>query len=664
MPLFSSSDLISARQRIERHAWAAEIFAAVSARADAWLANPARVPALAGGWIHDYVCPEHWNALTFDPGSPHTHRCLFGEMHTGEKLDAAWRVAEHRRIANTARDLGLVYAMSGDARYADAALAILAQYADAYREYAGAGEARDWMLKGRVFNQALTEALWAIPILHTYDLVRAALTREQDARIADGLLRPLAETMTTAQDQLVCQEKNLKSNYNAWLIAVLGLLGYALDDKTLVARALDSDAGFCAHLGVAILPDGFEYEGTPYYHNFVALAYTILAEAARANGRDLYAVRGAQGQSIELMWRALASLAYADGTMPAINDGAYQLGGAFTAEISETYEIALARTHEPVFAWLLDRTLPLRGAAERFATKQSPLPYPPLDKGRAGVGLEIASQKTFAMTRAARDAWSALIFGERDIANAPMPRRTSVCLQPVGIAVLRDDANAQEVCVPFGAYAGSHSHLDRLAAQIFPWSTDPGTPLYGVAARATWYQQTAAHNVVIMDGKSQAQCGSKLLNWITTPDSTMLWLDSDSLYPGVRASRLLMLADGVFKDSFLLEADSEHTFDWLLHVDGDCNFNGVTSDAEAKVGEGTYQFLTRTAHRDAATRFQFTVRHNDQNFRVTLSCEIPFDIIIARSPAHVATPTQPRQTIMMRAYTRRINFVATSELIR
>jgi hypothetical protein len=253
--------------------------------------------------------------LTFDPASPHFASLSLWQAHTGDNLDAAWRVAEHRRIANIARDLGLVYALTNGARCADAACVILTQYADAYRNYEGAGQARGWMLKGRVFSQALTEALWAVPILHAYDLVRVTLTSEQTAQIVDGLLRPLATTMTQAQDELVYQQKNLKGNYNAWLIAVLGLLGYTLGENALVSRAIDGDAGFCAHLDAAILPDGFEYEGTPYYHNFVALAYTILAEAARANARDLYAVRGAQRQSIESMWRALASIAYSDGSI-------------------------------------------------------------------------------------------------------------------------------------------------------------------------------------------------------------------------------------------------------------------------------------------------------------------------------------------------------------
>ena len=623
MFLFTAQDLNRARQRIQKHDWAKAIFSTVRARADAWRAQPAEVPASAGGWVHDFVCPTHWSALTFDPHSPYAHRCVCDETHTGEKLDAGWRVLEHRRIAAAARDLALIFALTDEPIYADAAREILSQYARQYNQFAGADDARPWMLKGRVFNQALTEAIWTIPIAHAYDLIRGALSPQEDARIVGGLLQPIVATLTRAHDNEFAY--NPKSNYNAWLIAALGLLGYAMGDYALVERAIDGPAGFRAHLAAAILPDGFEYEGTPYYHNFVALGYTLLAEAARANGRDLYAERGPEGQSIEAMWRALASLAFADGSIPAINDGAYYSGGPFAAEICEVYEIAAARTGDPEFAWLLDKSY----------------------------------------NGAPRAAWSALLFAEQDISNTPRPARSSVCLPSVGIAVLRDDSHAQEICVPYGPHAGSHSHLDRLGIQIYPWSTDPGTPLYGVEARNSWYQQTAAHNVIVVDGKSQAPCAGRLLNWIASPESTLLWLSADSAYPDMRLSRLLTLSDGALKDSLLLESETEHTYDWIMHVDGECHCDSsALSPAKDTLGHDAYQFITPTRQGDSVSRFNLTLRYADKSFRITLSADVRFDLILARSPAHVRTPTQPRQTIIARVRQRRVNFVLTSELIR
>ncbi len=598
------------------------ILSAVRARADGWLAHPAHVPSLAGGWVHDYVCPVHWTALAFDPDSPHVHRCLSGETYTSPKLAAAWRALEHRRIAAAARDLALVCAVTGEPAYAAAAVAILSQYADHYGRYAGADTARAWMLRGRVFNQALTEALWTVPIVHAYDLVREILSPAQNAHIVYNLLRPIAATLATAQEQeLRHGQGDPGSNYNAWLIAALGLLGFALDDRLLLDRALDNTSGFRAHLAAAILQDGFEREGTPYYHNFVAWAYTVLAEAARANQIDLYAERGPQGQSIYSVWRALASLADRDGTIPPLNDGAYYLGGPFAAEICETYEVALARTREPEYAWLLDR---------QYA-------------GRP------------------RDAWTALVYGDQEIAGALLPPRASVCLRSIGIAVLRDETRAQEICVPFGAYAGSHSHFDRLGIAISPWSTAPGTPLYGIPARDTWYRQTAAHNTVLVNGKSQAPCAGELLRWNATPESTELALAADSAYPGVRYSRMLKLTRGLLQDSFAVESKDEHTFDWLLHCDGDLRTDPMPRPGEGALGDGMYQFLTPTAQMDDLTRFEFVVHHGGRHFQLTLVADIPFTLILASSPASVVTPTQPRTTLIARVRGRRAHFVATSE---
>jgi hypothetical protein len=627
MPIFNSADLTLARQRVRDYSWSAQILKAVRARADEWLAHPANAPTLAGGWMHDYACPAHWCALAFDPASPHAHRCpVGGETREGEKLDAAWRVLEHFRIANAMRDLALVYALTEERAYAEEARNLLSQYARAYSTYAGAESAPTWMLKGRAFQQALTEAIWAVRIAQTYDLVHATLV-EQDTRIINALLRPMVGTLITAQDELVQQQKKLKSNYNAWLIAALGLLGYALRDPVLVERAIDSPIGFRAHLAAAILPDGFEYEATPYYHNFVALAYTILAEAAHANGRDLYAERGPDGQSIEKMWHAFAALAFADGTIPQIGDGAYWSGSTFASEICETYEVALACTEDAEYAWLLDRT---------YAGAQRP-----------------------------RDTWTALLFAERDITAAPTPARTSICLSASGLALLRDDTHTQQICVPFGASAGTHSHFDRAAVQISPWSIDPGNSPYGIPVCADWYRQTAAHNTLVVDGQSQAQCQPHLLNWESTPHSTALWLSMDDAYPGVRLTRSISLSDGLIKDSTLIDSGEEHTYDWIMHLDEECRIEDLI--LEYIMGEfaetGAYRYITPFARRHCSGKFVVMAQTATATIRLTVTADAPLEIILARAPARATAPLAQRQMLIARARQHRVNFVATSQML-
>ena len=90
-----------------------------------------------------------------------------------------------------------------------------------------------------------------------------------------------------------------------------------------------SKVALCDHLSHVMIPDGFEFERTLYYHNFVVLAYVLLAEAALGNGIDLYRYTAPEGQNIRAMMDATLSLAYPDGSLPFLNDGAYWDGGGY-----------------------------------------------------------------------------------------------------------------------------------------------------------------------------------------------------------------------------------------------------------------------------------------------------------------------------------------------
>ncbi|HSH81594.1 MAG TPA: heparinase II/III family protein [Herpetosiphonaceae bacterium] len=628
MRLFLPDELARAGERADAEPWAAGVLQAVQARTDAWLRAPGDIPKQAGGWLHDFVCPEHWDALIFDPASPRVHRCRHGEIRSDERIDAAWHAVYHRFVAAQARDLALVAAVAGDTAAAAAARRILLDYARRYAEYAGDREARPWMLAGRAFNQALTEALWAVPLAQSYDLLRPTLSSDDARMIDQGLLRPVAATLAAAQDDLVGRQGKLRSNYNAWLLTALGCLGYALDDSPLVDRAIDGPAGFKRHLAVAILPDGFEYEGSPYYHTFVALAYTILAESSRANGRDLYIERGPAGQSIEATWHAVASLAWPDGSIPQANDGAYWGGGPFDAEIGEIYEVALARTGAAEYAWLLDRAYVRRGHG--------------------------------------RDQWTALLFGERDIRRAPMPERPSVCLPSVGYAVLRHASNqtAPAVGVGFGPYAGSHSHLDRLAPQIWPWSRDPGTPPYGVEPRRDWYQRTAAHNAVVVDGQSQAQAGARLLRWRPTRDGGTIWLAGDDLYSGVRLSRFVSLAHGSLADLTTLASGDEHIYDWLLHGDRlEVLAGAELTEASGELStEDAYRFLSCSSTGTCAARLELAAGYGEQQVCVALAADRPFEVILAHGPGLAHDPARRRMVLIARVRARHVQFLMTSDV--
>jgi len=456
--------------------WRERILDAMKTRVEEALQIPLSIPTKAGGWWHHYVCPEHELPLIFDHSTPDLHRCPRGCIYQGEAFDAAFRVFAHRHYAALARDAALLFQITSEACYLDTSFEILSRYAELYADFGANEKSEAWMLSGKVFQQALTEAIWAIPLVQAFDMIRSHVDDQQAIVLKEHLLRPISVVLTTAHQKLVFEQGRLESNYTAWLIAAIGSLGFVLDDDKCIQRALTGAGGFSAHLNAAVLPDGFEYEGSPYYHNFVTLAYTLLAETAHGYGIDLYSVHGLRGQSIQQMWSVLADLMWPEGSIPLLHDGNYWQNSSFDEELVEVYEIALARTGDSRYGWLLNGVYHRRGLQ--------------------------------------RDSWAALAFAEHELSTFHRSPIQSSLIKDVGLGILRDAANPEgfTALFRFGAYGSGHTHRDSLALLLFPFSLDAGNPPYGADTRRTWYQQSAAHNLVIVDGMSQAPEDGRLIS--------------------------------------------------------------------------------------------------------------------------------------------------------
>ncbi|KQT97654.1 heparinase II/III domain-containing protein [Sanguibacter sp. Leaf3] len=585
--------------------------------------HPSTTPQVSrsrGGWWHDYVCPTHGTEL----GAPvdDRHPCPHGCTLVGPGYAAAWTVLEHQAWARRARLLarravsaevaeGAAGWVAGPRDDRLEAEAVVRELAATYAQVGGWSEQSEpWMLRGKLFSQALTEAIWAVQVA---DAVTELAT---DPGAADRLgvetvamVEGLLETVTAARHVLVVEQQNPQSNYTAWLDAAGGLLSSAA--RALTGDRADSAAGGSAgapardvaravaepaetepaetgaghdrlaagpdgrpwveatwaHTALAIGDDGWEWEGSTYYHLFVLRAYLLAHRGIAPSDVDETALR-----TIASMVRVLVELAAPDGSLPALHDGPYDRLGVHL-EVLEVCALAGQ-------LW-------------------------------ASTGLETVEAQARSRAGADHDGLEDLLGGW--FAGPPLPAletsRGSRLFDDVGYAVLRSPDGSWQAVLDAGPHGGSHGHLDKLGLYLYgpdgPWQPAPGVPPYASALRKGYYARTLAHPTVQVDGLDQAESSGTIVSWSVghgpaptptpTPSTvgqtpttdeettsgrmptTSVLARADDAYPGVRLSRQVVMEDEYLLDVVTVSCDRERDITLALRPAGRLD---VTADGD------------------------------------------------------------------------------------
>lgn len=472
-----------------------------------------RIARERGGWWHAYVCPAHGVELdhgdvlagVFPEGGA---RCTYGCRVDDEAVRGAWLVLSHQAWARHLR----VLAHRGERAEA---VARLVEYARLYEELAGAqhGEAQGWMLRGRLFHQALTDAIWAVNIGHAVSTLAEHGT--DDLAGVLPLLDALERAALDARDVLTGKGQ-LASNYTAWLNAA----GVAAGRGAAAARGqvwdggkewLEGEHGLYAHLRVAVAEDGWEWEGSTYYHGFVLRA-ALLA----LRGTDPAAVPADVVGVLAGMTDVLATIATPGGILPALHDGPY-LRRPLALEWLEL--VALAQQLVPSAA--------LEAVAGRARAE--------LGDADDGLDRELAG-------------W----FAGPPLPERPAPGALTV-FGAAGYAVLR--VAGIHALLDFGPHGGSHGHRDKLSLYLYgdttPWQPDPGQVPYAHAEFRDLYASTEAHPAFRVDGGEQAECTGALLG----SDDHSVTAEVTTAYEGVRAVRRIVAGDGFLVDLLSVTAE-------------------------------------------------------------------------------------------------------------
>lgn len=494
------------------------------------------IPKEPGGWWHQYVCPHHHTELVFDDEQVDASEfaCPHGCSIEGEAYRGAWLVFKHQSLARVALQAAAVYAALGEASYAQLSRRLLVEYSEQFPLYPVHPEAQSWMLKGRAFHQALTEAIWSTTLIRAYLLLRdkGVVFEAKEQAAIDVFLGLLAGSMEEYRHILIHERNNAENNYTAWLNASLSCFYAARGEQAALEALIEGQGGFKHHLSIGVKPDQFEFEGSTYYHVFVLRAYLIAAEMAQRFGIDLYAVTGADGQSMRGMLEALAELADDQGALPALHDGPLARA-PYAREIAEIAEQGIAIYGIAGLAPVLREAYRQLGAA-------------------GGEQLE------------------ALLYSSNDRTLVPAAARASRLWPDAGFVIGRVAGNSLSFLADFGEHGGSHGHYDKLHLTLMhPAQTltpDLGMVPYGSPMRKSWFAETASHNTVSLDGMSQAPHEGRCVRYDATESSMYTWLQATDGYEGCTMNRHLLLTEEWLLDWFQVElADEARSIEWWMH---------------------------------------------------------------------------------------------------
>ncbi len=536
----------------------------------------------------------------------------------------------HQLNCRLCEEAGTMYQITGEQHYADLATEILQRYADCYLKL-GFQRARNTNPPGRIFHQILNENMWLLSMSIGYGHVRHILSATQRDHVESQLFRPVLEMMTQTYDH----DFGTIHNHGLWSVAAVGTCGLVIGDDHSVSLAMDglqgdrSTGGYLAEIRQLFAPSGYYIEG-PYYHRFALRPLVIFAEALHTHRPELD-IYNVSEQRIGTTIKALLSLIYPNGRLPALNDASLSMGiqdeglliaaSVYNARYGDDPAVhALARQQGQV--WVHPSGLALAAAADQLSDDAPPFwPSAELSEGPNGD----KGAQGFLRARAT-------------------------------------DGDISQVSMNYGQHGMDHGHFDTLGITLFNRGEEVlreygfarwlnVEPKFGgryLPENKTWARQTLAHNCVVVDRQSQNAADLQRADEVhgiphffdtTGPVQGMSAFANDH-YPGVDMQRTVLLVEHellstpVLVDLFRLSSEAEHDYDYAVQYSGqicDSNVNPQSNLTQWSVlgEESGYEHLMGGAQADldAPTRVTWL---QGQRFNTWLSAADHGELVFAQ----------------------------------
>ena len=486
---------------------------------------------------------------------------------------------------------GTMYQLTGDVKYAQFVKDMLIKYAQIYPTL-GLHPLIKSDVRGKLFWQTLNDAVWLVHTANAYDCVYDFIDVKDRKFIEKNLFYPMVEFISNGNPSNYATF-NKMHNHGTWSMSAVGMIGYAMGNKDLVAKALygsnkDGKSGFIKQLDVLFSPDGYFTEG-PYYQRYSIWPFMTFAQVIQNQQPELNIFKYRNG----ILLKSVNSLLQCanNGEFFFLNDALLK-----TYETQEiVYSVDIAYNNNQSDKQLLD-----------IAGKQ---------------GSFIISDEGLATAKA--------VYEKK---NQPFEFK-SILLHDGskgdegGIGILRNGEGNDRTCLIYkGTSHGlSHGHYDKLSIVLY----DNGKcilPDYGAVRflniepknggnytkeNTSWGMQTIAHNTVTIDNQSDFNGDFKVsskfhsdINYFESnnPEIQVISGIERNAYAGVILNRTTALIQNkgfeypITIDIYKVKSDSTHQIDLPFYYYGqmvmtDINYQKNTKELKALGTKNGYQHL-------------------------------------------------------------------------
>lgn len=514
---------------------------------------------------------------------------------------------------------GLLFQITGNTQYAIFVRNMLNEYANIYTTLPLHPVVRS-KTPGKLFWQALNEAVWLVHTSVAYDCIYNFLSIEERNHLEKNLFRPMAEFLSNG-NKANYDVFNMMHNHGTWATAAVGMIAYVMGDKNLSDMALygsnkDGKTGFIRQLDYLFSPVGYFTEG-PYYQRYSIWPFMTFAQVIQNNQPELNIFKYRDGilfKAVDVMLQS----AY-NGEILYLNDALYK-----TYKTQElVYAVNIAFHNDPTNTQLLD----------------------------------IASQQgAFIIADAGITAAKALSKKKK----SPYNFRSMLLTDGYdgthgGIALMRHGKDDKQMLLTFKAtsHGLSHGHYDKLSISMF-YNGDEILADYGAVRflniepkfgghytreNYSWAMQTITHNTLTIDEQSHFDANIKVssdyhsdINYFNFDNENLQVVSGseDNAYPFAKMKRTLALVkidelnDPLIIDIFNVNSSKPVQMDFPFHYKGHLvstsfKFDKMTDKLETLGKANGYQHLwiEATAKANAAKTACFTWVKSDKFYSIT-----------------------------------------------